>query len=89
MKSIIKSGLIFRTPVYHRGPFTSIKRFEMAFKSTKFIGGAGDVNSFGTEGLAMALNVFDKLKLVLAKELTVSVDSWPLSLSSKSNRNYV
>ena len=34
----------------------------MAFKSTKFIGGAGDVNSFGTEGLAMALNVFDKLK---------------------------
>ena len=34
----------------------------MAFKSTRFVGGAGDMSSSGIEGLAMALTVFDKLE---------------------------
>ena len=67
--------VLFRAPVYYRGPFTSLKRFETTFKSTKFIGGAGDMYSSGAEGLAMALNVFDKLDSKREKVQEVSLET--------------
>ena len=52
-----------------------MKRFETAFKATKFIGGAGDMHSSGAEGLAMALNVFDRLNSKREKAQDVQIET--------------
>lgn len=45
------------------GPYTNHKKFLSAFDGIDFRGGMGDLYTSGQEGLALALRIFDDLKV--------------------------
>ena len=58
----------------YRGPYTQLHDFLQAFNNVRFMGGAGESQSWASEGLAMSLQVFDNLDVLREKDGQVPKD---------------